>query len=499
MFKDFFQKIKNWTVNNKKLAIITYAGCAVILIVAILLPSVFKKADESSRLSYREEKTAKGTLNAGVTVDGNIDIGTITQKLDIDISEYTGSDNMFSFGGGGGGMGMMGGMPGASSSSSDSDEEKRVLEVEEVYVSVGQSISKGDKIARLSADSVTSIRASLEEDTVSAQNTYNQTSTEQVTTDQSADSTYKINSMYGGYVQSEYNTSVEKLQANVDKAQESLDKANENLSEYRENLSEDEEKKVELEALVENAEYTLKGIDKKTELYGWLDAENYREDAQKLLDSCEDEIEELEDKIKEQETEVTELEIALGNAKKEYELGVIEAKATYDTHTLYYNNSQEILDVTKLQSALAVEMAQDDLTEAQQKLSEFDTYIVDNEIVSSCDGVISEVSISAGDELYSDSDILVINDYDKVTLTVDVEDDDIESAQLGAEAKVKIDAFSDTTFDAKVTDIGDATYDSNKGITTYEVTVTLSGELSELYPGMTAEVTFITTDAEEKE
>lgn len=41
-------------------------------------------------------------------------------------------------------------------------------------------------------------------------------------------------------------------------------------------------------------------------------------------------------------------------------------------------------------------------------------------------------------------------------------------------------------FEVTVTDIGDATYDESTGITSYEVTVKLSGDLSEVYSGMTA-------------
>ncbi len=492
--RGIFERIKKWTLSNKKKSA-AIMGCAAFVIAAAIITTAVKSVNSSSdQTVYREETVTYGTLTVGVTEDGSIDVGTTTQTLDIDISEYTGSSSSNSWGaGGGGGMDMMGG-GNDSSSSSDSDDEDRVLEVEEVYVSVGQEIAEGDSIAKLSDDSVTSIRADLEEDVASAKNTYDQTVADASVTDESADSEYSINTMYGSYVQSEYDTSVQTLQDAVDSAQDELDDANETLLEYQEDLTEHQEKLPDLQALVTNAEYTLNNTDRSTQLYGWLDAENYREEAQTLLDTCEDEIEELEDSIEEQNTKIEELTIALSEAQKDYALGVIEAQATYDIHSLYYNNSDELLNVTKEQSALMVEMAEDDLAEAQNKLDEFDTYIVDNVVVSGYNGVISEVDITSGDELYSDSIILVVNDYDAVTVTVDVEEDDIESAQLGASAKVSIDAFPDTIFDATVTEIGDATYDSSTGITTYEVTVTLTGDLSELYTGMTAEVTFITTD-----
>ena len=248
---------------------------------------------------------------------------------------------------------------------------------------------------------------------------------------------------------------------------------------------------------MENAEYTANNIDKYTEMYGWLTAEEAREDAQDNVEALEDEIESLETQIEEQETTIKELEIALIAAQKAYDLGVIEAQATYEKEMLYYNNADEYKEVTLLQSALTTQQALDDLEEAQEKLDEFNTYIVDNEIIAAYSGVISSLSIAAGDELYSDSEIITVNDYDDVTVTVDVSEDDIAQTTLGSEAKVNVSAFPDVTFDATVTDIGDATYNSSTGETTYAVTVTLSGDMTELYDGMTAEVTFITEDVEE--
>ncbi len=496
--KKLLLHVKKWTLANKKKAAIIYSSVSVLLIVAIVAMCIAGSSNSAAMVAYKEEPVTYGTLTVGVTESGSVTVGTTIQTLDIDISEYSGSTESLSPGGNG--MGMMGGGQNQSSdSSSSSDSENRVLEVEEVYIAVGEEIAKGDKIGKLNSESVTSIRSELEEDLTSAQNAYDQALAQQQVTDLSADSEYSINSMYGSYASTELNTETSELTSQVEDAQEELDEANETLTEYREELATEEENLVSYKDLVTNAEYTLSGIDKETSLYGWLDAENYREEAQEMLDTCEENIETLTDNISDQETKVKELEIALEEAKKDCEIGEVEAKADYDIHTLYYNNSSELLEVTKLQSALTVEMAADDLANAKAKIDEFDKYIVNDEIVSAYSGVISEVDIAQGDELYSDSNIMVINDYGAITVTVDVDEDDIDSASLGANANVAIEAFPDILFDATVTDIGDATYDSSTETTSYEVTVTLSDNdvLSELYTGMTCDVTFITTDTKD--
>lgn len=492
--KDFFRKkidsLKKWTINNKKIAAIVYSAVAVLMILIIVVCAVNSSSD-SSVSTYKEETVAYGALTVGITAEGTITIGTSTQTLDIDISAYSGEGD-FSWGS----MGQMGGQTQSTTTSSD-DEDDRVLDVEAVYVSVGQEVTEGEAIARLTEDSVTSIKAELEADVADAQNTYDQTVADQTLTDQSAEASYAINVLYGDYAQSEYDATVLNLQNAVDSAQDDLTDAQEELTELTEQLEEDQTNLPIYQKVLENAEYTANNIDKYTEMYGWLTAEEAREDAQDNVEALEDEIESLETQIEEQETTIKELEIALIAAQKAYDLGVIEAQATYEKEMLYYNNADEYKEVTLLQSALTTQQALDDLEEAQEKLDEFNTYIVDNEIIAAYSGVISSLSIAAGDELYSDSEIITVNDYDDVTVTVDVSEDDIAQTTLGSEAKVNVSAFSDVTFDATVTDIGDATYNSSTGETTYAVTVTLSGDMTELYDGMTAEVTFITEDVEE--
>ena len=503
MKQHFFRKkaeqAAEWSRIHKKRAVVLYAATALILIATIVTAMIYKSKNESESSAntvYREETVTKGALTVGITEEGTVTIGTTTQTLAVDISAYTGSDNTSTNSWQNAGGGGMPGQQTQTTTTTSTDSDTRELEVKQVYVNVGQEIAKGDPIALLDADSVNDIKADLQADVEDAKNTYDETAASQTVSDQTAEQNYKLYSLYGDTAQSAYDTTVATLQDAVDSAQQDLDDANDTLQDYQDQLTEDQTNLPTFKKALENATYTANGIDKETAMYGWLTAEDSRETAQELVDNTEDEIDDLTDEIKAQNTKIAEYEIALESAKKAYELGVIEAKATMDTHIFQNQNADTYLSVSKAQNALATEEAKDDLTQAQKKLSEFNSYIQNNEIIAAENGVISAVSITAGDDLYSNSDLITVNDYDKVTATVDVSEDDIDYAKVGAEAKVNIDAFPDTVFDASVTDVGDANYDSSTGTTSYEVTVTLSGDLSELYSGMTAEVTFITKDTE---
>lgn len=503
MKQHFFRKkaeqAAEWSRIHKKRAVVLYAATALILIATIVTAMIYKSKSESESSAntvYREETVTKGALTVGITEEGTVTIGTTAQTLDVDISAYTGSDNTSTNSWQNAGGGGMPGQQTQTTTTTSTDSDTRELEVKQVYVNVGQEIAKGDPIALLDADSVNDIKADLQADVEDAKNTYDETAASQTVSDQTAEQNYKLYSLYGDTAQSAYDTTVATLQDAVDSAQQDLDDANDTLQDYQDQLTEDQTNLPTFKKALENATYTANGIDKETAMYGWLTAEDSRETAQELVDNTEDEIDDLTDEIKAQNTKIAEYEIALESAKKAYELGVIEAQATMDTHIFQNQNADTYLSVSKAQNALATEEAKDDLTQAQKKLSEFNSYIQNNEIIAAENGVISSVSITAGDNLYSNSDLITVNDYDKVTATVDVSEDDIDYAKVGAEAKVNIDAFPDTVFDASVTDVGDANYDSSTGTTSYEVTVTLSGDLSELYSGMTAEVTFITKDTE---
>ena len=503
MKQHFFRKkaeqAAEWSRIHKKRAVVLYAATALILIAAIVTTMIYKSKSESESSAntvYREETVTKGALTVGITEEGTVTIGTTTQTLAVDISAYTGSDNTTANSWPNAGGGGMPGQQTQTTTTTSTDSDTRELEVKQVYINVGQEIAKGDPIALLDADSVNDIKTDLQADVEDAKNTYDETAASQTISDQTAEQNYKLYSLYGDTAQTAYDTTVATLQDAVDSAQQDLDDANDTLQDYQDQLTEDQTNLPTFKKALENATYTANGIDKETAMYGWLTAEDSRETAQELVDNTEDEIDDLTDEIKAQNTKIAEYEIALESAKKSYELGVIQAQATKDTHIFQNQNADTYLSVSKAQNALATEEAKDDLTQAQKKLAEFSSYIQNNQIIAAESGVISSVSITAGDNLYSNSDLITVNDYDKVTAAVDVSEDDIDYAKVGAAAKVNIDAFPDTVFDASVTDVGDASYDSSTGTTSYEVTVTLSGDLSELYSGMTAEVTFITKDTE---
>ena len=89
------------------------------------------------------------------------------------------------------------------------------------------------------------------------------------------------------------------------------------------------------------------------------------------------------------------------------------------------------------------------------------------------DGFITKVGISGGAEVYKGSVAVQIADPNKFEANILITENDITSVKLGGEATVSLDAISDATFPAKITEIA-PTATISSGVVNYKVTVELT-------------------------
>lgn len=487
------EKCRPKNEKQKKIWIIALAVFSVILIVAVI--TGIAAASKEEDVTYKEAQVIKGNLAEGVTESGSVDVGTAIQSFELDISEFT-ADNSFSFDSGaqGGGDMMMGMIAGQSETGSSSD---RKLEIEEVYVEAGQEIEAGTPILKLTAETVENIRTELSADVTDAELVYEQAVTAEKQSAADAEGTYKINSLYGSYAQAEYDQTVSQLTEAVTQAEEALAGTEENLADARKKLAEKEALLTEEQQVLENALFTAEGTDKETALYWWIIAYQTAEDAKEMVEALQEEIEQLKEDIENYTAEKKENETALALANKKLESGIVTARGQLDQRNYNAGNAQEIYDVAIEQSAFAVENARQDYEEAKEKLEEFDSVITDQVISAADNGVITEVYVAAGDQLTQNMELISLNDYDEVTITVSVEEDDMDAAALGNKVNITLAAFEEEVFAGTVTEIGDAEIDSNTNKTLYSVIVTVENTGSLLYQDMSAEVTFVTDEVSE--
>lgn len=477
----------SWLRKNKRLA------AAIFLSVFLVCGGIgygiyYGISRNQTEVVYKETTVMHGGLTVGITEDGEVEVGTIEQSFDLDISAFASSNSSSKSSSKSNHM-----APGGSGSNSSSSS--RSMEVEEVYVTVGQQISKGDPLFKLVNEDVEDIREDLVSDEEEARVTYEKLLVDQVGDRREAKQTYDLNLTYGEEAQLELEETTYDLQTAVDDAQEALESAQETLDEYQEDLD-------EIKADYEEAQYYLQKTTDAVEYmedqdtYWYLENEASREEAEELVDDYDDEIESLEEKIRDQQHTVDSLQIALNEAQEDYQTGVADASYQADVRKYNLEHAAEIYSVATDLLDYNEKIAKEDYDDASQKLKEFDSYIVDDTVYCEYDGVITAVSVEAGGTVKNDSSIVTLNNFEDVTVSVDVDDEDMKNISVGDTVNLYFSAFPDDNFSGVVSDIGDATIDSNSNVT-YEVEVAVSGDVSALYQGMTGEVTFITKEVKE--
>jgi len=487
--KKIIQKI----CSSKRNTVIFIGGTAVLLLILVWILVLINK--DTTEVVYKETTVEKGDLTVGITEEGSVTIGTVEQTFDLDLSAFEASTSNSSSSGGMGGMGMFPNM-GNNSTDNSSTEYSRALDVEDVYVTVGQQIAKGDALFKLTADSVTSIKDELVADETSAKLTLEKLQNDQKQSRLSANHTKETSEAYGQLAENEYQVAVVALQTAIDDKQEEIDDAVETVRENQVKLTQKEADLKIAQNILEHAEYAVETAD-TTLVYEYGKQEDARDTAKTQVDTLEDDIESLENENEELEDNYQKLLLELNDLKRQLETGIIDAKKTYDERVTTGNDAGEAYAVEVGYLDADLRDAQDDYEEASNKLTEFNDYIVDNTVYAEYDGVITDVNVEKGDSLSAAQTLITLNNQDDTTITVTLDSGDIDSIIQDSQMNISIDSYPDTVFTGTVDDIGDATTDSSTGDITYEVTVLINGDVSGLFEGMTGDVTFITKETQE--
>ena len=510
-------RIGSWKSWSKKRKLTT--GICGVCVIAVTAGTISISGGSDTEVIYKEATVKYGTLVKGVTESGSVDIGTVDQTFDLDMSALKRTDSsnssssdgssgstagsssgsggfggMSASGGGAqGGLDMFGQIFNRGGSSSNSSSDDSTLTVAEVVVSVGQQVCEGDPLYLLEEDSVTELEEELQSNVEKAKADLEAVEADQTLSRQQAKYTYDSSTAYSSYIDTEYSTTLQELQNTADSAESTLEQAKSSLEDYQAQLTEITAAYEDAEQLLANCQYSLNGTDPADDTYGYVYFAQLTEQAQSTVDSLEQQKEELEQKVEQAEENVTTAENAYNKAKRELAQGKLTATETKQLRTLAYNTAQETYDIALGYLAQDLADQQDTYDETLEKWNEFSTYIDGHAVCAKYNGVITSVELEAGDKISTGTSLVTLYDMDEVTMTVTVEEDDMTDISLGSAANVALTAYPEDLFTAKVTAIGDAASDSSGNIT-YDVTVTLEGDVSGLFQSMTGDVTFVTEE-----
>lgn len=480
-------------------------SCLVISVIAVSILIGMRGRNES--YVYKETQVEYGRLTVGVTKSGSIDIGTVEQTFDLDMSALqrveTGNSESSSNMGTVGGMPAMGGMGGGlnmfgqtfGGGSLVGAGEASSLTVARVQVSVGQEVSEGDVLYELAEKSVSELEQKLQANVEKAKTDLDAVYADQVLSRQTAKYAYESSMAYGDYAGTEYDTAVQELEDAVETKRIALERAKASLEEYQNLLKDISDSYNDAVQALENCQYSLENTSpSEAYLYGYY--YELTENAQATADSLKQQKEQLENNVRQAKENVETATQNYNGARRSLEQGKLSAKQTYDLRNLAYDTAQETYDITLgyLDEDAAVQ--EEIYQETKEKWEEFSSYISQNAVLAKYNGVVTSVALTKGDSIHTGSGLITLYDMDNVTMTVSVYEEDMTDIFLGSEANILFTAYPEDPFTAVVTEISEASADS-RGNVVYEVTVTVQGDVSGLFQGMTGDITFITRQSEE--
>ncbi|HVP36269.1 MAG TPA: efflux RND transporter periplasmic adaptor subunit [Terriglobales bacterium] len=167
--------------------------------------------------------------------------------------------------------------------------------------------------------------------------------------------------------------------------------------------------------------------------------------------------------------------------QKLYEKG-LTSKEQYDASLTQYNVSQAQFD------------------QSQASLRQAEDLLAKTTITAPMDGKITQLLKKEGEMVtgatYNPTEIMTISDLSAFEVEVEVDETDIAEARLAEEAKIKIDAFPDTSFQGEVSEIGNTAiitgYGTQDQVVNFLVKVLITDEVKGIKPGMSASVDITT-------
>lgn len=377
-------------------------------------------------------------------------------------------------------------------SSASSEEE---LVVKKVCVSTGQNVKKGDTLLTLTKSSVESAKKSYQENYDAARIAYNEAKTTRDAAKVSAEYEYKQRIATGKSALATYKATVASLEANVSSTKAAYQKAQNGIKTLPTQIA-SLKKKI---AKAKSASGVMDSVNNTTQQSSsnTTTGTNTTSSTQSssTITQLTQELTQLQTQLSEYRSNLNSLKSQYTSAKKALKTGKITAKQTYEESRIEAKNAKALYTVALSSVNDDVDAAKETYDQTKEELEAFNAFTKNNEVTAKYTGKLTSVGYSKGDSLNSSTAIAAYVDTDGVNITVSVAQDDVSNIKVGDNVNIYLSAYEDELFEGTVTSISS----SSTGDTTvsYPVVVTLSGDVSKVYDGMSSEVTFVSKEVKD--
>lgn len=406
---------------------------------------------------------------------------------------------------------------GITEASFDVENLTTELEIEEVYAVSGEEVTAGDKILKLTEDSVEEARKELERALEDAELAYRTGAIEYEQNLITAEYTRDSAILTGQQAKDVYDETVASLQSAVTRAEEELQDAEDDIAEYESYVNDGSYKSYfkvdEYQAIYDE---NLKALTDKLDEWGigWSQItggsagsvqaggtagnvlgssgqdsnssnvkilaslynilEQNLKDLEEAQEKYEDAVINASFNLQTLQLKLPSLQQAVTEAKENYEIQLAQAKLTYETSLSSAERAESDYNTT-------VEKAESDLAslkstyeDAKENLELFESSVGDGYFYASEDGTILRTMVRAEQTLTSDAVVFVYSNPKELTVTVSVEQSDIAKLTVGDSAYVQTSAGSGYT--GVITAIDPVSSSDSRTSVTYSVTVQINVE-----------------------
>lgn len=469
-------KIKKIHLTKKQKYIVGISLAAFILIAsAIYTVFILPKLNEE-KWTYMESQVIAGNMTIGVTESGTLDYGETEQVYDIDLDFSEDEDE-------------------------DEDEEdeevtEKYLKVEDVYIVVGQRILEDDEILTFTEDSIEDVRKLLTAELTDAQIAYSEAKTEYDVSLLSADETYQTTLVSGDYASKIYSQSVDVLESNltsksyaIDRLTNEIETLSETIDETYEDYYEAEETYNEAIAYFELADYS--------NIYFYVEAQTILLNAEDAYEKAKTEYEDLLEDIEEKTEEIQSLNSEITKLSSELSLEKMESEHDYAMSVAESSVAESIYEISIAGLEESLLEAENDVEEAEEELEKFEEFVGDGTIYAEGSGMVTSLSYEEGDYLIEEGSVFTFAKEDEMTITVDVSQEDVIDLAIDDEVSLSFLAYEGVIYSGIISSITTTVTSEDSATVSYPVVVSVSGDTSALYGGMTADITFVTETKED--
>ena len=414
-----------------------------------------------------------------------------------------------------------------------------VLEIEEVYAASGEEVTAGDKILKLTEDSVEEARKELERALEDAELAYRTGAIEYEQNLITAEYTRDSAILTGQQAKEVYDETVASLQSAVARAEEELQDAEDDIAEYESYVNDGSYKSYfkadEYQAIYDE---NLKALTDKLDEWGisWSQItggsagsvqaggtagnvlgssgqdsnssnvktlaslysilEQNLKDLEEAQEKYEDAVTNASFNLQTLQLKLPSLQQAVTEAKENYEIQQAQAKLTYETSLSGAERAESDYNTTveKAKSDLAALKSTYD--DAKANLELFESSVGDGYFYASEDGTILRIMVRAEQALTSDAVVFVYSNPKELTVTVSVDQSDIAKLIVGDSAYVQSSAGSGYT--GVITAIDPVSSSDSRTSVIYSVTVQINVEDEEYSLSANESVTVVFGMTEEE-